>query len=152
MTQYADKAEMRKALAEWTLARDAADAAGRPHPPVPHIVGAAILAICNRMGSRSNFNGYTYLDEMIGDAILDCTRAVRNYKADHVKQNPFGYFSNIAWRAMLRRIELESNQTKMKRDLFLDENYLGYSIMDGDEAKLDKNELRQNIHQRRMKT
>lgn len=103
-----------------------------------------IILIANNTAKRPNFNGYTYLEEMIGDAICDGTRAVRNYKADHTKQNPFGYFSRVAWNAFLRRIEIEKGQEKTKQDLMLDENYEAFTTMEGDEG-IDKNELRSFI-------
>jgi hypothetical protein len=141
-TEYANKSDMRECLAEWILERDAAILTAMPVPPVPRLIGDVILDLCKGISRRPNFSGYTFVEEMVGDAILDCTRAVKNYKADHIKQNPFGYFSQIAWRAMLRRIELEGNQQKLKQELFFDENYIAYTIIEGDEAGIDKNELR----------
>lgn len=139
---YVCKNEVQEILAAWVAARDLAKAEGRAEPPIPKAVGLVIIQIANNMAKRPNFNGYTYLDEMIGDAICDCTRAVRNYKADHTKQNPFGYFSRVVWNAFLRRIEIEGNEQKTKVDLFLDENYEAYNTIEGDEGHLDKNELR----------
>lgn len=139
---YIDKERLHADLVEWATARDAALASSSPPPPVPRSIGAALIAICENTATRSNFNGYTYVEEMVGDAIVDCTRAVNNYKIDHAKKNPFGYFSQIAWRAMLRRIELEGTQTKVKQDLFFDENYAGFTTMEGDDAHIDKNEMR----------
>lgn len=142
-TQYTSKEGLQADLAQWVTARDAARVDGKPDPEVPNTIGREILRICTKMGGRTNFNGYTFLEEMIGDAIVDCTRAVRNYNVNRIEQNPFGYFSRIAWNAFLRRIEVEGAQTKLKQDLFLDENYEAFSTMDGDGAGIDKNELRQ---------
>lgn len=141
--EYTSKAGLQSELATWVTARDAARLSGANEPPVPNTIGIAILRICRNMSSRANFNGYTFLEEMVGDAILDCTRAVRNYNVSRIEQNPFGYFSRISWNAMLRRIEMEATQTKLKQDLMLDENYQAFSTMEGDGAAIDKNELRQ---------
>lgn len=141
--EYTSKAGLQADLAAWVTARDAARVAGKTEPPVPNSIGTAILHICQRMSTRANFNGYTYLEEMVGDAVLDCTRAVRNYNVNRIEQNPFGYFSRISWNAMLRRIEVEGNQTKLKQELMFDENHIAFSIIEGDGASIDKNELRQ---------
>lgn len=143
-TEYTSKAGLQADLARWVTARDAARVDGKPDPEVPNSIGREILQICTKMSTRANFNGYTFLEEMIGDAVVDCTRAVRNYNVNRIEQNPFGYFSRIAWNAFLRRIEVEGAQTKLKQDLFLDENYVAFSTMEGDgDGGLDKNELRQ---------
>lgn len=142
-TEYTSKAGLQADLANWVTAREAARVGGGAEPPVPDSIGLAILQICRKLSSRSNFNGYSFLEEMVGDAVLDCTRAVRNYNVNRIEQNPFGYFTRIAWNAMLRRIEMEGNQAKLKQDLFLDENYVAFSTMEGDGVGPDKNELRQ---------
>lgn len=87
---------------------------GEP-PRVPEYVGECIYLICTRMSRRSNFNGYTYIEDMCGDAIENCISAVRNFDPDKSKNpNPFGYFSCIAWRAFIRRIDAEKYQTYVK--------------------------------------
>ena len=142
MTLYTSKAGFQADLAAWVTEREAARVGGRSEPPVPDSVGGEILRICRNMSTRANFNGYTFLEEMVGDAVYDCARAVRNYNINRIEQNPFGYFSRIAWNAFLRRIELECRETKLKQDLFLDENYQAFSTIEGDGATMDKNELR----------
>lgn len=82
-------------------------------PRIPEYVGHAIYMICTRLGRRSNFCGYSYIDEMIGDAIESCLMAVNNF--DPAKSsNPFGYFSRVAWRAMIHRIDIEKTHTYAK--------------------------------------
>lgn len=141
---YIDKKAFHVDLTAWVEARDALRAVDPAalQPEIPRSIASALMAICAKTGSRDNFNGYTFIDEMVGDAIYDCVKAVKNYKVEHIKKNPFGYFSKIAWMAMLRRIELEGNQTKLKQDLFLDESHEGFTRIEGDDTRMDKNELR----------
>jgi len=62
---------------------------------------------------------------MVGDAIVDCVAAVKNFdpeaKTRSGKPNAFGYFTQIAWFAFLRRINTEkkqwAKQSKMKSSL-----------------------------------
>lgn len=81
--------------------------------PMPDYAGKCIMLICQRMGSRHNFRGYSWVQEMVSDAILDCTNAFDLF--DHTRfDNPFGYLSMIAWRAMVRRIFSEKRETYLK--------------------------------------
>jgi hypothetical protein len=82
-------------------------------PPISNYVGECISLICEKIGSRSNFNGYTYIDEMIDDGKLHCIAAVPKYNPEKSK-NAFGYFSRICWRAFLQRIQEEKKQNYIK--------------------------------------
>ena len=143
---YVCKHETQGVLEAWVKERDEKRSLSLAEPAIPESVGAVILQICEGMAKRANFNGYSYIEEMKGDAIYDCLRATKNYKADHVKQNPFGYFSRIAWNAFVQRINIERAEQKTKQELFLDENYEAYHIIEGDEADMDKNSLRQHFN------
>lgn len=140
---YAVKSVMQEAIIKWLDAKDAAALNGQPEPVLPNCIAISIMDICNKMARRPNFNAYTYIDDMIGDAIYDCTRAVKNFNRNHVQVNPFGYFSRVAWNAFVRRIQTEQALYKLKQDLMFDENHIAYSIIDGDEAVLSKNDVRQ---------
>lgn len=77
-----------------------------------------------RRGKYAYITGNTYRDEMVGDAIVDCVKAFGNF--DTVKfNNPFGYFTLIGWRAMLRRIEEEHTETYLKFKSFRQAYSLG---------------------------
>jgi len=82
-------------------------------PQVPRYIGESILLICNNLAKKPNFSGYTYKVDMISDGIIDCISAVDNFDPDKTN-NPFAYFTQIAWNAFLRRIEKEKKQTYIK--------------------------------------
>ena len=92
-----------------------------PEARIPEYIGVCISAICTKMATRPNFSGYSYKDEMVGDAIENCLYAVNNF--DETKSaersrsgavNAFGYFSWIAWNAFIRRIAKEKKQSYIK--------------------------------------
>jgi len=92
-----------------------------PNARIPEYIGVCISAICTKMATRPNFSGYSYKDEMVGDAIENCLDAVNNF--DETKSaersrscavNAFGYFSRIAWNAFIRRIAKEKKQSYIK--------------------------------------
>lgn len=90
-----------------------------------------------RRGKYAFITGNTYRDEMVGDAIVDCVKAFGNFNPDKF-DNPFGYFTLVAWRAMLRRIEDEHEQTYVKFKSFRSAYMLGDHYI-SDEDFVDTN-------------
>ena len=86
---------------------------GKDKPIVPKYIGESILLICNNLAKKPNFSGYTYKMDMVSDGVMDCISAVDNFDPDKTN-NPFAYFTQIAWNAFLRRIQKEKKQTYIK--------------------------------------
>lgn len=82
-------------------------------PKIPEYIGECILLICNKLSFKPNFINYTYKEEMICDGIENCLAAVNNFKPDR-SNNPFAYFTQIAFNAFIRRIAKEKKQTYIK--------------------------------------
>lgn len=101
--------EMIRYVAEYNRAKEA----GEPLPRANNYIGECIWLIANRLSTNRNFIGYTYRDEMIGDAIENCLRYLHNFDPDKSK-NPFAYFTQIMYYAFLRRIEKEKKQSYIK--------------------------------------
>jgi DNA-directed RNA polymerase specialized sigma subunit len=92
-------------------------------PQVPRYIGESILLICNNLAKKPNFSGYTYKQDMISDGIMDCISAVDNFDPDKTN-NPFAYFTQIAWNAFLRRIQKEKKQTYIKHKNYINSNLM----------------------------
>jgi hypothetical protein len=92
-------------------------AAEKEKPIVPKYIGESILLIRNNLAKKPNFSGYTYKQDMISDGIIDCVSAVEKFDPDKTN-NPFAYFTQIAWNAFLRRIQKEKKQTYIKHKNF----------------------------------
>lgn len=86
-------------------------------PQVSKYIGESIILICTNLAKKPNFSGYTYKQDMISDGIMDCIAAVDNFNPDKTN-NPFAYFTQIAWNAFLRRIQKEKKQTYIKHKNF----------------------------------
>ena len=86
-------------------------------PQVPRYVGECIMLIAQRLATRPNFVGYSYKEEMIGDAIENCLRYLHNFNPEKTN-NPFAYFTQIVYNAFLRRIEKEKKQLYIKHKSF----------------------------------
>jgi hypothetical protein len=112
-----------------------------PLPSIPRDVGMAIDLICTNLLKKSNFSGYSpqYKEEMKGDAQLDCVQAVDNFDPDRTN-NPFAYFTQIAWNAFIRRIQKEKKQQYIKQKNYENKFVLGRSP-DDDPTTFKFNEI-----------
>lgn len=90
---------------------------GGSKPLASNYIGESIILICNNLAKKPNFSGYTYKTEMISDGIIDCVAAIDNFNPDKTN-NPFAYFTQIAWNAFIRRIHKEKKQTYIKHKNF----------------------------------
>ena len=117
---YVDKSKFTEQVSiEAKTIREAKEK-GTPIPPLSNYVSECIFKICTKLSYSQRFRNYTYIEEMVGDALLDCVAGVKNY--DPTKQtrsgkpNAFGYFTQISWYAFVRRINLEKkNHEKTTR-------------------------------------
>lgn len=133
---YLDNQKLLSDILAYQEKMRAAEAAGKPHPKIPNSIGYAIERTASGIASRPNFRGYTYIDEMTRDAIVDCVRAVKLFDVNKLgkqgKPNPFGYFSRIVWYAFLTRISNEKRGQKAKLDMMFDPTTKVYDKMEGD--------------------
>ena len=125
---YVNNPDMQAALVAYAEKRELAAAEGREKPKAPNYIGESILMICQRLQTKHNFASYTWGQEMISDAIENCVIAIDNYKHEKYN-NPFGYFSRIAWNAFLRRISDEKKEIYAKhknmQNLFTESELFG---------------------------
>jgi hypothetical protein len=84
-------------------------------PKIPDDIGKAIVLISSNLIKKPNFSGYSsqYREEMVSDAMMDCVAAIDNFDPDKTN-NPFAYFTQIAWNAFIRRIQKEKKQQYIK--------------------------------------
>lgn len=130
---YIDKKKFHAEMTKYRLAAIEAEKNGTEKPRVNNYLGECFYLICERLSWRPNFVNYSFREEMVGDAIENCLSAVDNFDPNEQKQNPFGYFSLIAWRAFVRRIQKEKKQTYIKHKAF-QESGLFDQLATSDEA------------------
>jgi hypothetical protein len=122
-------------------------AEGEEKPVLSNYLAKCIFDICNHLSYKPNFIGYSYRQEMIGDALENCLRVVDNFDPEK-SSNPFAYFTQIAYFAFLRRIETEKKQSYIRGKL-LDELPLDelMDLEDFDGQPLDfVEQMRQNYY------
>jgi len=110
---YVSNPELYKAYCDWYKELIKARKKNKEEPEMPRYIAESIMKICTRLAYRPNFINYSYRDEMIGDAIENCIRTVKNFNPEK-SINPFSFITTIAFRAFLRRIAAEQKQTYVK--------------------------------------
>lgn len=131
-TNYVDKDALYTEICEWQDACAAAIAEGAEPPRMTNSIGKAILDTANGLGTRWNFNKYSFIDEMVLDGILAATKAIPKFNREHPAKNPFGFINFIVWRAFTTRIKLERDEHEGKMSLMLDETIEAYNTQDVD--------------------
>lgn len=91
---------------------------------IPDIIVLAVFQIVERLATKACFNGYSYIDDMKGDALEKCISALnkKQYKAFEY-DNPFAYFSQIANNAFVNRINIETKQSYLKQKSLINHNH-----------------------------
>lgn len=144
--EYVNNTEFLKALVDYKAAVKEAQEKDLPKPRVPEYIGECILKITENIARRPNFSGYTFKEDMIGDAIENCLLYLHNFDEASSK-NPFGYFSKIIWYAFLRRIDEESTETYVKfKSLEASPLFTDHKMESKKFINLNKTVLNENTH------
>lgn len=94
---YLNNQKFYERLTEWLATDD---------EKVPDDIAEGIFQICTNLARSGRFAGYTWKDDMIGEAILDCIRSARKFNPER-SSNPFAYFTQIAYNAFRRCLNSE---------------------------------------------
>lgn len=106
-------------------------ATDKEDPPIELVKG--IMQICTRLGTRHNFRNYTWNEDMVQNGIEACFKALKLRKFDPEKsQNPFAYFTMIAYNEARKVINLEKKESYIKHKSmerhFLESILLGVDV------------------------
>lgn len=139
---YVDNHQFYKDLVEFSKQEKEAELAGTELPRVPECIGKAIFDIARNFANLHSFRGYSYVDEMVSDAVEVCLKYVRSFDPEK-STNPYGYFTRTIHRAFIRRINEEeksrysalkftSHTALLDQDLLINSD--GDSIVDNEYA------------------
>jgi len=95
-------------------------------PPVPVPIAQKILLICQRLRYKPNFINYSFVDEMVLDAVENCIKYACKFNIEK-SDNPFAYFSQISINAFIRRIQREA------KDFIVKAKYVQTSALNNDD-------------------
>lgn len=80
-------------------------------------LGESIFKIAKGLSYAPNFINYSYKDDMVGDAIVKMFSALQSKKFNiDSGNNPFSYFTTIAFHAFINRIKKEKKQRQVVND------------------------------------
>ncbi len=89
------------------------------HGQITNRLGAMFLKLCERYSLRSNWRGYSYVDEMRGQALIQLTQIA--LQLDEGKsQNPFAYYTAAVTNSFTRVLNVEKRQRDIRDDLLQD--------------------------------
>lgn len=101
------------------------------------------MKLCDRYATRGNVRGYTYNDEMRGQAILQLSQIGLQFD-ESKSQNPFAYYTAAVTNSFVRVINIEKRNQNIRDDI-LEMNNLNPSYTrqhEGEwEAALRRNEI-----------
>ena len=75
-----------------------------------------MLKLCERYATRGNVRGYTYNDEMKGQAILQLTQIGLQFD-ESKSDNPFAYFTAAVTNSFVRVINIEKRNKNIRYDV-----------------------------------
>lgn len=112
-------------------------ATDNPEPPLVLVKG--IIQISENLGTKSNFNGYSYIDEMVSAAIEKCFVALKCRKFNVERSdNPFAYFTTIAFNEFRKVLNIEKKETYIKHKEYQD--FIHTMSLMGVSVDLDNND------------
>lgn len=87
---------------------------------VSNALSSALIKMVNRYGTKGNFSGYTYLDEMKGQALLQLSTVAIQF--DESKgDNPFSYFTTTIHTSFLKILKSEKKQRNIRDEIMQQE-------------------------------
>lgn len=101
-----------------------------------------MLKLCERYATRGNVRGYTYNDEMRGQAILQLTQIGLQFD-ESKSDNPFAYFTAAVTNSFVRVINIEKRNQNIRDDI-LEMNGLNPSFTRSSSGEYDADERRYN--------
>jgi hypothetical protein len=89
------------------------------HGRITNRLGAMFLKLCERYSLRSNWRGYSYVDEMRGQALIQLTQIALQFD-EGKSQNPFAYYTAAVTNSFTRVLNVEKRQRDIRDDLLQD--------------------------------
>ena len=81
-----------------------------------NLLGKMLMKLAERYSSRSNVRGYTYVDEMRGQAVLQLTQVALQFD-ESKSSNPFSFYTQCCTNAFLRVINIEKRNREIRVDI-----------------------------------
>jgi hypothetical protein len=88
----------------------------KDHGRITEELGKMFIKLSERYAQRSNWRGYTYVDEMRGQAILQLSQIGLQFD-ESKSENPFAYYTAAVTNSFTRILNLEKKSQNIRDDL-----------------------------------
>ena len=88
----------------------------KDHGKVTNRLALMWMKLCDRYATRGNVRGYTYNDEMKGQAILQLSQIGLQFD-ESKSQNPFAYYTAAVTNSFVRVINIEKRNQNIRDDI-----------------------------------
>jgi hypothetical protein len=88
----------------------------KEHGKMTDNLARMFLKLCERYATRGNVRGYTYNDEMRGQAILQLTQIGLQFD-ESKSDNPFAYYTAAVTNSFVRIINIEKRNQNIRDDI-----------------------------------
>jgi hypothetical protein len=88
----------------------------RDHGRITEELGKMFIKLSERYAQRSNWRGYTYVDEMRGQAILQLSQIGLQFD-ESKSENPFAYYTAAVTNSFTRVLNIEKKSQNIRDDL-----------------------------------
>lgn len=88
----------------------------KDHGRITENLGKMFIKLSERYAQRSNWRGYTYVDEMRGQAILQLSQVGLQFD-ESKSENPFAYYTAAVTNSFTRVLNLEKKNQNIRDDL-----------------------------------
>lgn len=91
----------------------------KDHGRITENLGKMFIKLSERYAQRSNWRGYTYIDEMKGQAILQLSQVGLQFD-ESKSENPFAYYTAAVTNSFTRILNIEKKNQNIRDDLLED--------------------------------
>ena len=88
----------------------------KDHGAMTRKLAMMFMKLCERYGTRSNWRGYTYNEEMRGQALLQLSQIGLQFD-ESKSQNPFAYYTAAITNSFTRILNLEKKNQNIRDDI-----------------------------------
>ena len=93
------------------------------HGKITNKLGTMFLKLVERYSHRSNWRGYTYVDEMRGQALVQLSQIGLQFN-EAKSDNPFAYYTAAVNNSFTRILNLEKRNQMIRDDILIDSGHL----------------------------
>jgi|TARA_B110000971_G_C20015738_1_gene503856 hypothetical protein len=93
------------------------------HGRITNKLGTMFLKLVERYSHRANWRGYTYVDEMRGQALVQLSQIGLQFN-ESKSDNPFAYYTAVVNNSFTRVLNIEKRNQNIRDDILIEQGHL----------------------------